>query len=1270
MDNHYPAGPSDVPAGFTRPSVSYKRKAWLAVAGLITFIVLYLALTVWFAMTGINRLLALNAHSGPIDFLVCACSLFLTVFLVKALFFIKKGEYAGVIELKRAEQPGLFSFLDQVADDAGSPRPHKVFVSGRVNAAVFYDLSLINLVFPSRKNLEIGLGLVNMLNLSEFKAVCAHEFGHFAQRSMALGRWVYTTQQIAAHIVGKRDALDGFLRQLSHFDIRIAWIGWGLSLIVWALRSIVDAGFRLVMIVQRALSREMEMQADLVAVSLTGSDALIHALHQLQVADDAWERTLGFARGEAGAERPPRDVFVVQQAIATRLGRIYNDPAYGQRPQVPVTNAAAFRIFKAELAQPPRMWATHPQNHEREENAKRAYLASPEDTRSAWTLFDDAPALRERVTRELIGETGHAVVEPDVTLQRLDDQFAIEQLKPHYRGIYLGFPVTRHAARADELYAPVPADDALDPETLYPASISQDLEALRALDHEHALLCSLRDGIYTAADGVIRHRGRILKHSELQPAIESVGTERAEIRARLAAMLKRVRSLHQAHAGQLSPQWQAYLKGLLHVLHYAHHAEAELRDTQAALARCWQRVSASGSVNARGVKSVLANAETVQRALVEVFGSRDEVQPGERVLAELGHESWSAMLGALGLANPVRENIGDWLRAADSWVNHTAGCLSRLGRVVLGELLHTEANIAAATRGEPLPHAPDTLPAAPPAYTTLVVNAERFQRIENPDFWERFRSANGFLPGLARAAVAVGIVGAVLVFGWSLDESTVTVYNPLARTVVATVDGKEVVLTPDAHASIDVHAGRKISVTARTQDGDPIDAFQASIDRADNRIVYTVAGAAPLRQWSAVYGAASAEPPRLLPPRRWQPAVTDVVFAAPPASIKTNGGGGIRTVLDSNDDMAPGELVEQLKDNAAAAPMLLSHVRFDTPESARLNDWLTLASTVPGFDDAFAARRARFPIDVVAMRFEQNAAKDTAAHDAVCARQRALADKAPDQPDLAYLVTRCMPTGPAQDAAFDAGNRRWPHSAWYANAAGWNASVQGRYRDALADYETALAGSPALREYAAVELLRVARLVDPEAAKSRFASLAGQSRSVRGLLMYEPGETPPADAYRPIALLAGGRLDDAVASSVGTPAHAHVLRMAAASSGASAALRTRALSLAADDGIDQYTAILALAMGSPASTPAIRSYLSTLATQYEIPDLPARLNRFLTLARNGDAAEAVRALDGLPVVLHAQALVAGIYLMKDRAPEEWRTFARRALFAVERPYLG
>ena len=68
---------------------------------------------------------------------------------------------------------------------------------------MFYDLSLINFFFPTRKNLEIGLGLTNVLTISEFKAVLAHEFGHFAQKSMAVGRWVYTAQQVANQLMAR-----------------------------------------------------------------------------------------------------------------------------------------------------------------------------------------------------------------------------------------------------------------------------------------------------------------------------------------------------------------------------------------------------------------------------------------------------------------------------------------------------------------------------------------------------------------------------------------------------------------------------------------------------------------------------------------------------------------------------------------------------------------------------------------------------------------------------------------------------------------------------------------------------------------------------------------------------------------------------------------------------------------------------------------------------------------------------------------------------------
>src|SRR5206468_1400945 len=106
-----------------------------------------------------------------------------------------------------------------------------------------------------------------------------------------------------------------FVMRLSRVDLRIAWVGWLLGLIIWAIRSVIDTVFSLALRMQRALSREMEMHADLVAVSLTGSDAPIYALHRLRTADDAWDRTLAFAGGELGHKRLVRDLYAVQSRV-------------------------------------------------------------------------------------------------------------------------------------------------------------------------------------------------------------------------------------------------------------------------------------------------------------------------------------------------------------------------------------------------------------------------------------------------------------------------------------------------------------------------------------------------------------------------------------------------------------------------------------------------------------------------------------------------------------------------------------------------------------------------------------------------------------------------------------------------------------------------------------------------------------------------------------------------------------------------------------------
>ncbi|WP_285961642.1 M48 family metallopeptidase [Pseudomonas tohonis] len=771
MDSIYPPGPASVPANLSQPSASYRRQAMLAMAGLGAFILLYFSIAACFAWSSYRliNLALVDAKHAWICWLVGLCAGFLALFMIKALFFFKKGSDVPGLEIDAQQEPRLFEFLHRLADQAGAPRPHRVFLGDNVNAAVFYDLSLLNLLFPSKKNLIIGLGLVNVLTLSEFKAVLAHEFGHFGQKSMAVGRWVYVAQQIAAHIVAKRDALDKFLRMLSRTDIRVAWIGMALTLVVWSIRSLLETAFNLVLMAQRALSREMEFQADLVAVSLTGSDALVHALQKLQAADDAWDRALGFGYGELHEGRRVSDLFAVQSRVLEHMRQVLNDPGYGDVPQLPEKAREAHRVFQSEFAQPPKMWATHPQNHEREDNAKRLYVPAELDPRSAWCVFADAQAVREAMTRRLLQqEEDKEPVAQEDALQALDRQFALETLNSRYRGAYLGRSVVRHAANVAALYAP-DLDDALGQlEQLYPESLHGQLEQLRALEREKALLEALRAGIYKAPGGVIRHRDRTLQPRELPAAIEAMRQECEAAQREIIDHDRRCRSAHRAAASRLQAGWDAYLESTLAVLHYADHCGASVRDAQGLLANVVAVVTADGKVSNRELKRVIKAGAELHRVLGGVYRQAGDVALNPELLGDLGIQSWAEALGHFQLPAPDKQNIGEWMNVIDGWTNALANALGQLRQAALIRLLQGEARVAEMLRsGEPAEAAPEAS-RVPPPFETLLPGSER-QLQTRLGLWDRFQTADGFFPALARLVVAVSIVGVALMLGAALE---------------------------------------------------------------------------------------------------------------------------------------------------------------------------------------------------------------------------------------------------------------------------------------------------------------------------------------------------------------------------------------------------------------------------------------------------------------------------------------------------------------------
>jgi Zn-dependent protease with chaperone function len=1272
VEHVYPAGPRSVPADLTRPTRAYRTHAWLAMGGLALFVLLYLALASWFTWTA-YRLFASLAHGGdPLWTLVAGvCSAFLAVFMWKALVFVKHRHAIDDIEVSASEQPRLFEFINRLADEAGAPRAHRVFLSPRVNAAVFYDLSVLNLLFPSRKNLEIGLGLVNAVSLGELKAVLAHEFGHFGQRSMAVGRWVYIAQQIAGHIIAKRDALDAFLRGLSRVDLRIAWVGWLLSLVVWSIRSLMETVFRVVVLAQRALSREMELQADLVAVSLTGSDALIHALYKLNVADEAWDRSLAFADSEAREKRSVNDLFAVQTRITEKLRQVLDDPSYGEVAPPPKDQPQEHRVFKTSLAQPPRMWSTHPANAEREQNAKRRYIAAKIDGRSAWELFDDVPDLKKRMTAHIFRAVQEAADVPlEQSLAKLDEQFGRAFYDRSYRGAYLGRPLARHARDVAELYGPPLLGEpiAAELDALYPQALSEDLAKLKALEEEKVTLQGLKEGFLTASGGVIRHRGKDLKRADLQGALDAVQSELDRAREAVQTHDRRCRSAHLAAAAQLGPGWEAYLKGLVAILHYAEHSEANLRDAHGALCNIVSVVTADGRVSKSEVRILLNACAEVHNALRHIYEDEGKLIVLDRtLLRRLKVETWQQALGSFTLPPASEANVGEWLNAIDSWVASAGSALAALRQAALEQLLLAEAQVARFVRDKMTPAAAPDATSVPDKYPVLLPGGER-PRKTKLDLWDRFHVADGLVPTLARLTVACGIIAAVLSVGTTVGVTLVNVYNGLARPVTVSIGETSVRVPEFSHAKLTVGNDENYPVRTVADNGELIEQFDAQIPVGSDESIYNVAGASMLVEWTAIYGPAGEVPERMVGPQRWTTSSADYVFEQPPDSVtgRSSSSGDTRDVIGAFGHDNPSAMMAMVQDPQQKAQVIRTHARWDESDGHYTAYWLALASKTEGFDEIVRARLTADPEDVLTLRAEQDARSDLRA--AVCKRHRTLANAHPASINLQYVAARCVDDDAQREEELTALYLKAPDNGWVAAAMGYTHAEHARWSDAAAALNVAQQRVPAMSERFALDTMRVRRMSSPDG-NADSSDLVRRSDTLRYYLAVVSGQglQPGTDmAYHHVAR---GEMDAAVKEKIQDAQEtARVLRLAAASDGASPEIVARALALPIDQGIDRASVWAALGLAvRERKDPA--PYVAAIRDTKD-EDVEQLLAFITSLRTSANPADADRLLDGVSIESRGHAYSTALVILGTRAPAEWRRGADRLLFVPERPYFG
>ncbi len=323
-------------------------------------------------------------------------------FIIKFLFKSKNEENPAIVELSREDQPVLFEFIEKVCEETKAPFPKKIVVSAQVNACVYYNSSFLSMFFPVRKNLEIGLGLVSSVNLSEFKAIIAHEFGHFSQSSTRLGSYVYRFNVMVHNLLydntGWTDTLNTisswhyFMRFFAHITVYLAKIVLEFFII---LHKIINLSYM-------ALSREMEFHADSVAISVSGNKPIISALHRLEFAQMAYHYTLRgiYNHSEGKDVRYPENFFSLLNRNITKLSRLNNLELDHDLPLIS-TDIAKTELLDSRIKFKDK-WASHPTTEEREKNANHVSLHTEIIKNSPWELFSNAQKLQEQLSKKLI----------------------------------------------------------------------------------------------------------------------------------------------------------------------------------------------------------------------------------------------------------------------------------------------------------------------------------------------------------------------------------------------------------------------------------------------------------------------------------------------------------------------------------------------------------------------------------------------------------------------------------------------------------------------------------------------------------------------------------------------------------------------------------------------------------------------------------------------------------------------------------------------------
>lgn len=368
--------------------------------------------------------------------------LFIFFFLIKFIFSPAiKIDRSQFLEIKKEQQPALFELIHETVGEVKTNFPKKVYLTADINASVFYDATFWSMFFPVRKNLMIGIGLMNSVSTIELKAILAHEFGHFSQRSMKLGSYVFHVNKVIYNLLHENDSYASWLNGWSSLSSFFLLFSKGAVVIIQGIQNILLKTYKPLNLNYRGLSREMEFHADAVAARVTGSAPLISALLRIEFADQALATLLDFYSNKIQSSKKTNNIYPQHLFLVQHLSKNAEMPLIDGLPYLSLEDYKKFQGTKLVLDD---QWSSHPSNLQRIEKLAALNQATKGDAPGiSLQLLSDLEQIQQLLSAQYFEGLNYETVPTNLEIEDFTALYLARDLEHSFPKVYKGYFHTR-----------------------------------------------------------------------------------------------------------------------------------------------------------------------------------------------------------------------------------------------------------------------------------------------------------------------------------------------------------------------------------------------------------------------------------------------------------------------------------------------------------------------------------------------------------------------------------------------------------------------------------------------------------------------------------------------------------------------------------------------------------------------------------------------------------------------------------------------------------